>query len=412
MVRDQLSQVVGIVPDMADEALTRDYEVTLEVPETDPAEMSGAERRAALVSVGRAEACLAGWKTRLVNAERDQHGVEAIERVLREELQSSRREATRDVKSSAQLAALPVTSAGLEAGEIPAGHARLIARAASEGPIDESVLAEAAQRENYDKFAKTLRHHQKEMSDDDGQSIFDRQRENRTGRAFVSRETGMFVLSGEFDPTTGARIDTVLATKERELWNAEDPKSRRTPQQRMADALAELILEPGKGKAKGTALMVVAGYDVVNQELVNARLADGSPIPTAELIRLACDADLLPGVFRAATQEMNLGRKRRTASDAQRAALIYRDKECIGCGTSAHRCFAHHVQFWRNGGPTDFANLVLVCNKCHHSIHDDGWEVTHEPATGRRSVDPPPDPFPDTGVDTYRPSHINPVLLS
>lgn len=397
---------------MANEAVTREFEVILEVPATDPAEMSGAERRAALVSVGRAEACLAGWKTRLVNAERDQHGVEAVERVLREELQSSRREATRDVKSSAQLAELPVTSAGLEAGEIPAGHARLIARAASEGPIDESVLAEAAQRENYDKFAKTLRHHQQEMSDDDGQSIFDRQRENRTGRAFVSRETGMFVLSGEFDPTTGARIDTVLATKERELWNAEDPKSRRTPQQRMADALAELILEPGKGKAKGTALMVVADYDVVNQELVNARLADGSPIPTAELIRLACDADLLPGVFRAATQEMNLGRKRRTASDAQRAALIYRDKECIGCGTSAHRCFAHHVQFWRNGGPTDFANLVLVCNKCHHSIHDDGWEVTHEPATGRRSVDPPPDPFPDTGVDSYRPSQINPVLLS
>lgn len=101
MVRDQLSEVVGIVPDMANEAVTREFEVTLEVPETDPAEMSGAERRAALVSVGRAEACLAGWKTRLVNAERDQHGVEAVERVLREELQSSRREASRDVKSSA-----------------------------------------------------------------------------------------------------------------------------------------------------------------------------------------------------------------------------------------------------------------------------------------------------------------------
>ncbi len=409
---DQLSQVVGIVAGMANEAVTREFEVTLEVPVTDPAEMSGAERRAALVSVGRAEACLAGWKTRLVNAERDQHGVEAVERVLREELQSSRREATRDVKSSAQLAELPVTSAGLEAGEIPAGHARLIARAASEGPIDESVLAEAAQRENYDKFAKTLRSHQQEMSDDDGQSIFDRQRENRTARAFVSRETGMFVLSGEFDPTTGAHIDTVLAAKERELWNAEDPKSRRTPQQRMADALAELILEPGKGKAKGIALMVVADYDVVNQELVNARLADGSPIPTSELIRLACDADLLPGVFRTATQEMNLGRKRRTASDAQRAALIYRDKECIGCGASAHRCFAHHVQFWRNGGPTDFANLVLVCNKCHHSIHDDGWEVTCESDTGRRSVNPPPDPFPDSGVDTYRPAQRNSVLLN
>ena len=397
---------------MTNEAVTRDYEVTLQVPVSDPAKMSGGERRGALISVARAEARLAGWRARLVNAERDQNGEQEAERFLREELQSSRREATRDVKTSAQLAELPATSAGLEVGAIPAGHARLIARAASEGPIDEAVLAEAAQRENYDKFAKTLRCHQQEKSDDDGQSLLDRQRENRTARAFVSRESGMFVLSGEFDHMTGSRIDTVLAAKERELWNAEDPNHRPTPQQRMADALAELILEPGKGKAKGTALMVVADYDVVNRELVNARLADGSPIPTAELIRLACDADLLPGVFRAATQEMNLGRKRRTASEAQRAALIYRDRECIGCGASAHRCFAHHVQFWMDGGPTDFGNLVLVCNSCHHNIHDLGWEVTHESGTGRRSVDPPPDPFPDTGVDSPRLPQRNPVLLN
>lgn len=397
---------------MAVEALTRDFEAILQVPETDPMGMSGPQRRAALASVGRAEAQLAGWKARLINVEREQYGEEVVEQVLREELQSSRREASRDVKASSQLAELPTASAALETGLIPPGHARLIARAASEGPIDEALLTEAAQRENYDKFARTVRRNQLEMSKDDGQSILDQQREKRSAKAFLSRETGMYVLSGEFDPTIGARIDTVLAAKERELWNAEDPRDRRTPQQRMADALAELILEPGKGKAKGTALMVVADYDVINQELINARLADGTPIPASELIRLACDADLLPGVFRAATQEMNLGRKRRTASDAQRAALIYRDIECIGCGASAHRCFAHHVRFWRNGGPTDMANLVLVCNRCHHNIHDDHWEVNQDPETKHFSVDPPPDPFPDTGVDTYSPAQCNPVLLN
>ncbi len=404
---------------MANAAVTRDFvpdecevEIAVRVPDMDPAGMSSAQRRTALVSVGRAEARLAGWKAKLIDAERDEHGEGVAERVLREELQSSGRLAKRDVESSQQLTQLPAASKALEAGLIPVDHARLIARAAAEGPIDEAMLVNAARHEGFDKFAKTVRRNQQEMSDDDGQSILDHQRENRTGRAFTSRETGMFVLSGEFDPMTGARLETVLATKERELWNAEDPKARRTPQQRMADALAELILEPGKGKAKGTALMVVADYDVVNQELVNARLADGTPIPTAELIRLACDADLLPGVFRAATQEMNLGRKRRTASDAQRAALVYRDKECIGCGASAHRSFAHHVRFWRNGGPTDMPNLVLVCNKCHHNIHDDNWEVTQDPDSKRFNVDPPPDPFPDTGVDTYRPSQCNPVLLN
>ncbi len=404
---------------MADRAVNRDFvsnrsevEVAVRVPEMDPAGMSSAQRRAALVSVGRAEARLAGWKAHLINAEREQCGEKMVEQVLRNELQSSRREASRDVKTSTQLAELPTASAALETGLIPAGHARLIARAASDGPIDEALLTEAAQRQNYDQFTKTVRRNQQDMSEDDGQSILARQQENRTARTFLSRETGKFLMSGEYDPITGARIDTVLASKERELWNAEDPKKRRTPQQRMADALAELILEPEKGKAKGTALMVIAEYDVINQELVNARLADGTPIPTAELIRLACDADLLPGVFRAATQEMNLGRKRRTASDAQRAALVYRDEECIGCGASANRSFAHHVRFWRNGGPTDMPNLVLVCNKCHHNIHDDGWEVHHDSAENRFKVEPPPDPFPETGVDTYRPPQRNPVLLS
>lgn len=54
----------------------------------------------------------------------------------------------------------------------------------------------------------------------------------------------MYILSGKFDPVTGAKIDTALVAKEGELWNAEDPNARHAPQQRMADALAELILEP------------------------------------------------------------------------------------------------------------------------------------------------------------------------
>ena len=363
-----------------------------------------------LKEIGRAESKLGAFKAEVLAELSRRDSKSAAERAAREQLQSSRRDAQRDVEAAERLSALEETSQALGSGEIPVGHARLIARAASEGPIDQTFLVEAARHQGYDQFAKTLRRNQQEMSDDDGQSIQDRQHNNRTARAFTSRETGMFILSGEFDPVTGAKIDTVLANKERELWNAEDPKARRTPQQRMADALAELILEPEKGKAQGTALMVVADYDVINQELINARLADGTPIPMDELVRLACDADLLPGVFRAATQEMNLGRRRRTASDRQRAALIYRDKECIGCGASAHRCFAHHVQFWRNGGPTDFANLVLVCNKCHHNIHDDNWQVTRNSQTGAWNTQPPPDPFPDRGFDSTQPLERNPVL--
>ena len=66
--------------------------------------------------------------------------------------------------------------------------------------------------------------------------------------------------------------------------------------------------------------------------------------------------------------------------------------------------------FQRHGGPADFANLVLVCNKCHHNIHDDNWQVAQHLDTGLRKTKPPTDPIPDSGVDSTRPLEGNPVL--
>ena len=220
--------------------------------------------------------------------------------------------------------------------------------------------------------------------------MLDRQRKNRKARIFESPDSGMFVLSGEFDQITGARIATALTAKERKLWHREDPKARRTPQQRMADALAELICEPaGDGKSAGTDLLVIADFDVIKQQLDNPRLADGSAIPIVELHRLALEANLLPSIFDTKSQQMWLGRKQRTASEAQRVALIARDQHCIGCGANPLWCRAHHIIWWSKNGPTDVDNLVLVCDDCHHKIHDHGWTVTQHPQTGKYQLKPP-----------------------
>lgn len=368
--------------------------------------------RARINLIGRAESKLAAMKSQAVAEMARQHNAVAAERIVREELQSSKRAARHDVKAAERLAALEATSEALAAGDIPQDHARLIARASSDGPIDELALVDAAKEQNYDEFEKTLRRQQQDLSGDDGQSILDRQKQKRTARIFSSRDTGMLILSGEFDPVTGEHIAAVVAAKERDLWNQEDPKARRTPQQRAADALAELILEPEKGKAKGIALVLVADYDATNRELANARLSDGTPLPMEELVRLANKADVFPAVFNAKTQDLWLGRRRRTASDAQRVALMVRDRVCIGCGAAPSRSFAHHVKFWRNGGPTDYPNLVLVCNDCHHEIHDDGWQAVQDPDTGRWKTQPPPDPFPDAGSTTWQPARVNSVLLN
>ncbi len=342
-----------------------------------------------LGEIGRAESRLAAMKAQVLAEVGRRHSNPEAQRIARNELQSSKREAKRDVESATQLEQLPSTSEALANGEIPQGHAHLIARASGEGDIDEALLAKAASEQPFDEFAQTVRRHQQDRSDDDGQALLDRQRKRRTARIFESPDNGMFILSGKFDQITGTRIATALTAKERELWHHEDPDARRTPQQRMADALAALICEPGNGKTQGTDLLVIADYDVVKQELVNARLADGSPIPIGELRLLARDADILPSIFDAKTQNMWLGRQRRTASEAQRVALMARDQGCVCCKANPLWCRAHHIIWWSKNGRTDLDNLLLVCDDCHKKIHLHGWTVHQHPKTRKYYLKPP-----------------------
>ena len=89
---------------------------------------------------------------------------------------------------------------------------------------------------------------------------------------------------------------------------------------------------------------------------------------------------------------------------------MVRDKACVGCGADANRSFAHHIQHWKNGGATDYPNLVTVCNDCHHDIHERHHLVEHDRRTGKHSVVPPPEAFPDNGTTNWRPKQRNPVL--
>ncbi len=361
----------------------------LRVPSVDEARLSDEGLRLRLGVLGRAESALAAMKARALAELGRRHSKGDAQRLVRDELQASGREAKRDVETAARLSELPATSEALASGEIPVGHARLIARASGDSPVDEEMLVEAANSESLDEFARTVKRHQQEVAEDGGQALLDRQRSKRKARIFESAESGMFVLTAEFDQITGARIATALTAKERQLWHREDPNKRATPQQRMADALAELICQPaGDRKSAGTDLLVIADFDVLKQQLYNPRLADGSPIPIVELHRLALEANLLPSIFDAKAQDMWLGRRLRTATEAQRVALIARDQHCIGCGANPLWCRAHHIVWRSKNGPTDLDNLALVCDDCHHKIHDHGWQVYKHPKTGRFRLKP------------------------
>ena len=374
----------------------------------DPTVLSNETKQTRLKNLGRVDSMVAAMRAGLLADLNQRDSKTATQEFLRSELLLSNREAKRESETASQLAELPETSDALAAGEITKRHADLIARASGESDLDEAFLAKTANKQGFDEFARTVKRHQQEVSADDGVSIVERQRKNRKARIFESSDTGMFVLTGEFDQITGARIATALTAKEQQLWHAEDPKARITPQQRMADALADLICETGNSngdgkqtKSQGTDLLVIADFDVLSQQLENPRLADGSPISLVELQRLALEANILPSIFDAKTQNMWLGRKKRIASNAQRIALIARDQQCVGCGTNPLWCRAHHIKHWSNNGPTNLDNLVLVCDRCHHKIHDHNWQITQHPTNNKYQLKPP-NPNTRTGTSGWK----------
>lgn len=329
--------------------------------------------------VGRCEARLAAVKTDTVAELARRDGEAQAAETVREQLRCPRGGAKRDLKLAGQLADLPHTAEALADGTITQRHAQMIADAAEEAAVDESELIDAAEREPTDVFGRTLRDHLNRRTADE--DLRERRRRQRARReASISRQPdGMYKLFGLFDPISGARVETALAAAARKLRRAEDPNDRATVPQRFADALEMLVTRTGAGNGakQGTTLVVVADYDAVAGLLTDPRLADGTPLATDELVRLALEARILPAVFDAEGQPLWLGREYRDANEAQRIALTVRDGGCVGCGASSNFCQPHHNRHWEHGGPTDVDNLCLLCSHCHHTlVHKLGADVS------------------------------------
>ena len=226
-------------------------------------------------------------------------------------------------------------------------------------------------------------------------SILDKQRRCRTASVRVDSSDGMTVLFARFDPVTGAQVKQVISQRVEALWRAEDRNDRPTTGQRMADALAELLMdntgshhEKNGSGGRNSTLLLIADYDTVKQQVRNLRLGDNTPLPVGALARLACDAKMVPAFFDRQGQPLWLGRGRRVASSGQRIALVARDRGCVGCDADPSWCQAHHIVPRAEGGLTTLENMCLVCSRCHHRIHDEGWHIQKQ-QSGKLVLQPP-----------------------
>jgi hypothetical protein len=116
------------------------------------------------------------------------------------------------------------------------------------------------------------------------------------------------------------------------------------------------------------------------------------PIRVPELgTRLRAALALLPPVLGGGpTVPMEVGRASRVVTAAQRSALAVRDGGCVfpDCSRPLAWCEAHHLRHWLHGGPTDLANLALLCRTHHRAVHEGGWRLARQP-DGRLTATPP-----------------------
>ena len=309
--------------------------------------------------------------------------------LMRERLNVSSRQATADVELAARLGEFPATLAAWRAGEITVGHARVIARVGADPEhADEPALLEMARGYPVDMFARMTRQY---MSTQDSSAEHSRQRQNRWA-SLVQDPDGSWRLSAYYDHSTGKRISMAFEQMVRTYRNGEGPHERVTYQQRRADALANLITGEGAFGRPKTTLLVIADYDAASRELRDLRYDDGLPVPADQIARIAAEAKILPTVFSAEGDPLWLGRTQRDATAGQRMVLAARDGGCVNCASPTERCEPHHIVWYSKDGTTDIDNLALLCERCHHLIHDDGWQLRNQ--DGRLILQPPSHPRP------------------
>jgi hypothetical protein len=205
----------------------------------------------------------------------------------------------------------------------------------------------------------------------------------------------MWRMAGEFDPVTGVMIHNQLQAAIAALFAETVPEGCPTDPGEKQDHLRALalaaLIDPeyaaagasGRGRAAGGVTVVIDARDLDDTGHPHVDWGLDVDIPfgvAAEYARRAKVTTVLMDdeVLVSAPGVMNLGRSTRVASAAQRRVLRVWYPTCAvpGCPVRYGYTKAHHVIWWRHGGPTDLANLLPLCERHHHRVHDDGWELT------------------------------------
>lgn len=393
-------------------------DVVAELSRSVPERHSIDQLRDDLGRVRRVRAWLDGLETRVVSALDTHPSVMPAVELARSGLKAS--DIRRVISRTETVDTAPLLADALSSGRVTAAHVDAFTGALTIMGEHADRLVEAtptllaqAERLSPDDFARRVRLAARTLLDDEGTSILVNQKKRTCLRTWID-DDGMTVLHGRFDPERGAvvtslldrAVETMFHTGHRDttpdtildVAPGVDPNDHRRALslvallQRTADPTTDpTVLTERAPRAE---IIVHIDLDTLRTGLHHRstlRTHGTGDLPATTVRRLACTADIIPVVLDGHGMPLDVGRAKRLATSHQRRALAARYPTCAvpGCHVAFHRCEPHHITPWENGGPTNLDNLVPLCTRHHHTVHEGRWTITLHPDTGEALLTPP-----------------------
>ena len=372
--------------------------------------MDPAETTAAIDDVLRAEAQLAELKARLLtHADRTevaaQTGATSTANWHAHTTRTTRVQAHRTMRLAEGLDGHDRTRTALATGAIHVEQAEAILRGLTELPDDlDPKDLEKAERHLLDQAAtfdaKALKHlgrHILEVTSPDAADAHQAallEREERDPAAATRLtiwDDGHGKIHGKFtlDSLTGAMLKKhlfALAAPRHRASQGPLGERRPTPE-RLGRAFTELIQRyPAKKLPKtgglNATVVVLMPLDTLMGGLKAAHLDTGETISPGQARRMACEAGIIPAVLGGKSQVLDLGRKKRFATEAQRIAKTIEAGGCEieGCDAPPGMTHMHHLVRWTDGGETNIDTQIMICPPHHSRAHDQRYNMTKLPA--------------------------------
>jgi hypothetical protein len=318
---------------------------------------------------------------------------------MRDKTRMTTGDAARVVAGAKRLRGLPLTAAAARDGSLSGGQVKIIVGNVTERSAElfaqcedamVPVLVGATITETTSAMRLWARHAESVI--DEGDPRPEPASELHLSQTFRDR----WRLDANLDPLAGEILDAALRLAQRPLDDAEAQGTEATtPSQRRAealDAICRFFLEnrqhPLASRHRPHVNVIV---DIDDLDAGNGgRFADGITIDGPTLASLVCDSVLHRLVMSGGSTILDYGTGTRTISAALFNAVAIRDQHCRfpGCDRRASWCECHHVVHVQDGGPTCPENLVLLCSRHHHRLHQPGWKATLAPEGDSVVTDP------------------------